>query len=155
MGGVVAGIAVVAVAVLGFFYLRRRRTRPQYAAPPSSFGADDDPFVFSGELQPQRGSIKPPSSDGHHTSSSVPASSMRMYVRVFVSPLRSVRASSCNFFLSSQNPNDPTTFPNLQAASYTPSASPRAIYGPQPGTGNTLANMQVTRPQGYHGLPTV
>jgi len=132
VGGVVAGIAVVAVAVLGFFYLRRRRTRSQYAAPPSSFGADDDTLVFGGEPQPHRGAIKPPSSDDHYTSSSVPASPMRMY-----------------------NPNDPTTFPNLQTASYTPSASPRAIYGPQPGTGNPLANMQVTRPQGYHGLPTV
>ena len=68
MGGIVAGIAVVAVAVLGFFNLRRRRTRPQYAAPPSSFVVEDDPFVFGGVLHPRRGSIKGLSSDGHHTS---------------------------------------------------------------------------------------
>ena len=152
VGGIVAGIAVVAIAVLGFFYLRRRRTRPQYAAPPSSFGAGDD--LFGGGPQPQRESIKGPSSDGHHTSSSVPTPPMRMYVRAFVPPLLSVCASSCNFFPSFQDPNDPTTFPSLQTP-YTPSASPRAIYGPQQDIGSTLVAMQVTRPHGYHCLPTV
>ena len=73
---------------------------------------------------------------------------MRMGVRAFAPLLRSVRASSCDFFLSSQNPN----------ASYAPNASPREVYGPQQGIGDImpwLAATQVTRPQGHHGPPTV
>ena len=96
VGGVVGGIAVIAAAVLGIFYLRRRRTRPAYAAP--SEGA---PSTFDGEplAPPQKGYGMGQSDDGAHTSSLLPASpmSMRVYVRAFVPWLRSVRAS-CKFF---------------------------------------------------------
>src|SRR5260221_7218275 len=153
VGGVVGGIALIAAAVLGIFYLRRRRTRPAYAAP--SEGA---PSPFDGEplAQPQKGYVMGQSDDGTHTSSLLPVSPMnpmRVYVRAFIPSLRSVRAS-CKFFISSQNPNDPTTFPNVQATSntsYTTNDSPTTIYGTQQGAGNT----QVTRPQGNHGLPIV
>lgn len=86
MGGIVAGIAVIAVSAFGFFYLRRRRPGPEYAAPSSTFAADHAPFVFD-ESQPRSGSIEGPSDDGTHASSSIPASpmtSMRVYVRAFV-----------------------------------------------------------------------
>ncbi|KAI0246208.1 hypothetical protein BJV78DRAFT_1256859 [Lactifluus subvellereus] len=47
------------------------------------------------------------------------------------------------------DPNDPTTFPGFQGAGQVHTGVPVAPYG-----GNTLANMQTSRPQGYHGLPT-
>jgi hypothetical protein len=56
-------------------------------------------------------------------------------------------------FFDAQNPNDPSTFPG-QGVPQTP-ATPQ---GPVPslnGTGNSLATMQTSQPQGYHGLPTV
>lgn len=120
MGGVVAAIAIIAVAVLGFFYLQRRRTGPQYAAPSSGYVADHEPFSFDGMPQPQRGSIKGPSDDGHHASSmtsSVPGSpSMRVYVRAFVSFLL-VHSSSCSF---SQSPRTRTTQRHFRASRQLP-----------------------------------
>ncbi|KAF8491362.1 hypothetical protein F5888DRAFT_1736763 [Russula emetica] len=52
------------------------------------------------------------------------------------------------------DPNDPTTFPGYQGALQSPATS----QGPVPshcGTGNSQANVQTSRPQGYHGLPVV
>ena len=120
VGGVVAAIAIIAVAVLGFFYLQRRGTGPQYAAPSSTHVANHESFSFDGVPQPQRGSIKGPSDDGHHASSmssSVPASpSMRVYVRAFVS-FRLVRSSSCSF---SQTPRIRTTQRHFRASRQLP-----------------------------------
>ena len=111
VGGVVAGIAVIGAAVLGIFYLRRRRTTPAYAAP--SEGAPPSPFY--GELQPQKGYMGQ-SDDGTTQTSSLPPATrmtpMRVYVRAFVPSLHSVRAS-CDFFLpESERPNDVSKRPD-------------------------------------------
>ncbi|KAI9452879.1 hypothetical protein BJY52DRAFT_892388 [Lactarius psammicola] len=54
------------------------------------------------------------------------------------------------------NPNDPSTFPEFQSmqTSTVDVHVPIAPYNGGP-NGNTPANMQSMRPQGYHGLPTV
>ncbi|KAI0250334.1 hypothetical protein BJV78DRAFT_1220006 [Lactifluus subvellereus] len=50
------------------------------------------------------------------------------------------------------DPNDPTTFPWFQGAGQVHTKVPVAL---NRDSGKTLTNVQNSRPQGYHGLPTV
>jgi hypothetical protein len=77
VGGAVAGVAVIAVAALAFFYLRQRRGSPQAVSAAS---------VINSASQPRMGEVRQPMSDsGSFTPSSMPASfstTTRLYVRV-------------------------------------------------------------------------
>jgi hypothetical protein len=58
------------------------------------------------------------------------------------------------------DPNDPTTYPGYHSSpTTTPDVDVPNTFANMQQTGglggNTLANMQTSRPQGYHGLPTV
>ncbi len=84
VGGVVAGVAVIAIAVLGFFYLRRRRTK----APTSA-------FVDEGASPPHNDGAErkllDDSTDASLSTSEIQASiaPMRVYVRVSIPSLHS------------------------------------------------------------------
>ena len=157
------GVAVIALAgvAIGFFLRRRRSEAP---APVAS------PVVDA--FQPPMDEVQQPlTMDDGYTASSIPGTigssmpgtplaPMRIYVRASCPIIH--RASMCAHrmrFLT-QNPDDPSTFPVYQGPGYqgvpqTPATPPQ---GPVPslnGTGNYLATMQTSRPQGYHGLPTV
>jgi hypothetical protein len=162
VGGVVV-IAAIAGIAIGFF-LRSRRSEALPPVAPPVVGASQPPMD---EIQ------QPLTMDDGYPASSIsgtigssmhgtPVAPMRFYVRVLCPITR--RASMCAhrmrflihsfFFFDAQNPNDPATFPGYQGVPQTP-ATPQ---GPVPslnGTGNSLATMQTSQPQGYHGLPTV
>ena len=57
--------------------------------------------------------------------------------------------------LYTQDPNDSTTFPGYQAPQHAPEVAAQHPLSPYDGNANTLANMQMSRVQGYSGLPTV
>lgn len=161
MGGVVVIGAIAAIAI--GLSLRSRRSGAQAPVAPPVVGASQPPMD---EIQ------QPLTMDDGYPASSIsgtigssmpgtPVAPMRFYVRVSCQVTR--RASMCahrmrflihSFFFDAQNPNDPSTFPGYQGVPQTP-ATPQ---GPVPslnGTGNSLATMQTSQPQGYHGLPTV
>jgi hypothetical protein len=171
VGGAVGGVVVIALAAVAIvFFLRRRSSDgPAPVAPPAV-----------GAYQPPMDEIQQPLTmdDGFTMASSIPGtigssmpgtpvSPMRIYVRVSC-PITS-RVSVCayrlrflthSFFFDTQDPNDPSTFPGYQTPEYqaVPQAPATPPQGPVPslnGTGNSLATMQTSRPQGYHGLPTV
>ena len=81
-GGVAGGIAAVAIAgVAVFFFLRRRRQRSQ---------ASSTPLTAEQQME-QVQDPPPPSDDGKFAPPSAPETPlapMRLYVRVFVPPLR-------------------------------------------------------------------
>ncbi|KAI0250841.1 hypothetical protein BJV78DRAFT_1154793 [Lactifluus subvellereus] len=98
-GGVIGGVAAIAVAGLAiFFWLRRKRSH----APSAASVADGAPQSLVGEVRP------PGSDDGTHGPSSMPgtpATPMKLY-----------------------DPNDPTTFPGFQGAGQVYTEVPVAPY---------------------------
>jgi len=103
-GGVIAAIAIVALAAFAFYYLRGRGRR----APSAGFIIDPASNeagvqrVMNAQLQPNKEFMKGPSDGGTldlSTMPVLPTSPMKVYVRVF-SCLRCVRAGSF-FFLGS------------------------------------------------------
>jgi len=141
VGGVVGGVAVIALAAIAIvFFLRRRSSdAPAPAAPP-----------IVGAFQPPMDEIQQPLTmdDGYTVSSSIPGTIGSSMPGTPVAPMRIY------------DPNDPSTFPGYQASEYqgVPQTPAMPSQGPVPslnGTGNSLATMQTSRPQGYHGLPTV
>ncbi|KAI9436123.1 hypothetical protein F5148DRAFT_25456 [Russula earlei] len=125
-GGVVGGIAAISIAALAmFFYFRRRGTHE----PSSTTAVGNSSQPYMGQIQPSLAdeeTVVPSSLPG------TPVTPMKLY-----------------------DPNDPTTFPGYQPVAQTLGAPMQVPVAPYVGTGNTLANMQISRPQGYHGLPTV
>ena len=75
MGGVVGGVALIAIAVIGAFYLRWRR--PQ--APSAAFVIDGPSRPYYEPRKPLSDDRTPPSSSTHET----PVSPMRVYVCIF------------------------------------------------------------------------
>jgi len=151
----VGGVAVISLAAIAIFFFRRQR-RPEAPAPvaPSFFGASQPPMD---EIQ------QPLTMDDRYTTSSVPGT--------IGSSIPGTPGATMRIY----DPNDPSTFPGYQGIPQTP-ASPQGTVpsfngyqgvpetptspplGTVPsfnGTGNSLATMQTSRPQGYHGLPTV
>ncbi|KAI9452878.1 hypothetical protein BJY52DRAFT_1291508, partial [Lactarius psammicola] len=127
-GGVAGGVVAVAAIAGILFYFLRRRSPPQ--APSAA-------FVVDGVTPPPSASqhmnqVRPPvSDDGTSYMPGTPVTPMKFY-----------------------DPNDPSTFPGYQSVPSTPDVHvPVAPYDAGL-NGNTLANMQTGRPQGYHGLPT-
>ncbi|KAF8465585.1 hypothetical protein DFH94DRAFT_782747 [Russula ochroleuca] len=132
-GGVVGGVAAISIAVAAiFFFLRRQQPQAPSAAVPGV-----------GPFQPPMDEIQRPLTDNEtytaYTASSVPASSLP---GTPVVPMRLY------------DPSDPTTFPGYQGIPQSP-ATPEGALPSHSGTGNSLATMQTSGPQGYHGLPTV
>ncbi|KAI0250831.1 hypothetical protein BJV78DRAFT_1282904 [Lactifluus subvellereus] len=99
-GGVIGGVAAIAVAGLAIlFWLRRKRSQGSSTA-----------FVVDGAPQPLMGEVRPPGSDdGTYVPSSMPetpATPRKLY-----------------------DPNDPTTFPGFQGAGQLHTEVPVAPYG--------------------------
>jgi hypothetical protein len=141
VGGAVGGVVVIALAAVAIvFFLRRRSSDgPAPVAPPAV-----------GAYQPPMDEIQQPLTmdDGFTMASSIPGTIGSSMPGTPVSPMRIY------------DPNDPSTFPGYQTPEYqaVPQAPATPPQGPVPslnGTGNSLATMQTSRPQGYHGLPTV
>lgn len=135
--------ALIAVAVIVFY--RRRRSR---AAAAESAG------VSASNPQP------PLSDEGTAGPSSLSGSpiKMRLYVRVFEPRMRPL----CHFlpFTSTQDPNDPSTFPGYQGDRHTQDIPPQVTMSSNIISGNTVSNTQTSLPhegraRGYHGLPIV
>ncbi|KAH9973143.1 hypothetical protein BGW80DRAFT_286979 [Lactifluus volemus] len=125
-GGVAGGLVAASAAALILFFLLRRRTAQQ--ALPTA-------VVYGGTPQPLMGQVQsPPADDGAFMPPSLPTT-----------PTTPIRL---------YDPNDPTTFPGYQGTFPTPAAE---VYTEVPNMyiGSTVASTQPSRPQGYHGLPTV
>jgi hypothetical protein len=141
VGGAVGGAAVIALIVLGIVFLRR--PRQSQVAPSAAFMVE--------AARPFNEPPQPPSTVTTPAPSSVPdtpVSTMRLYVRTFV-----ILVGSCSLtFLYTQNPDDSSTYPGYPEAQYVPDVPPLPQNN---GNGNTLANMQMSRPGAYNGLPTV
>ena len=178
VGGVVGGVAVISIAAVAIgFFLRRRRPETGPAVTQPAFGA---PQPHMDEIQQpltMDDSYTASSIPGTIGSSipGTPGAPMRIYVRVSYSVTRC--ASSCAhriqlpYPFDTQDPNDPATYPGYQGVPQTPISPPQGSFyqgspqtpnsppqGAAPsfnGAGNSLATMQTSRPQGYHGLPTV
>jgi hypothetical protein len=148
VGGAVGGVAVIAVGAIVIILLLRRQ-RPQAPAPvatsmaPPGIGASQRPME---EIQ------QPLTMDDAYTASIPGSSSMPG------TPVTPLAPASPATPMRLYDPNDPTTFPGgYQGVPQSP-AMPMAAQGSVPslnGTGNSLATMQTSRQQGYHGLPTV
>ncbi|KAH9973136.1 hypothetical protein BGW80DRAFT_286870 [Lactifluus volemus] len=125
-GGVAGGlVAVSAAALIIFFFLWRRR--PQLGQHTAA--------VYGGTPQPVMGQVQSsPPDDGAFVPPSLP-----------ITPTTPIKL---------YDPNDPTTFPGYQGTIPAPAAG---VYTEVPNmyTGSTLASTQASRPQGYHGFPTV
>ncbi|KAI0246197.1 hypothetical protein BJV78DRAFT_1286662 [Lactifluus subvellereus] len=123
--GAIAGGVVGGVAAIGVAGLAIFWLRRKRPQAPSAA------FMVDGAPQPLR--LRPPGSDdgtyGPSSMPGTPATPMKFY-----------------------DPNDPTTFPGFQGAGQVHTEVPVVPY-----SGNTppVANMQISRPQGYHGFPTV
>jgi len=145
VGGAVGGTVVIAIAVVGVFFLRRK---PPNRSSPA--------FVIDIPSQPHRESQKALSDDGNHTRSSTigtPIVPMRLYVRILRPHiLRCVLA--CSFILPVQDPNDTTTFPGYRESLHAPYGSAQPPFSQHSGTGNTMANMHVSRPHEYNNMAT-
>ncbi|KAH9054540.1 hypothetical protein EDB87DRAFT_1580479 [Lactarius vividus] len=131
-GGVAGGVVAVAAVVGLLFFFLRRRPHPQ--APSAAFvvdGATPPPSAAQHMSQVQQ--VQMNADDGTSYVPGTPVTPMKFY-----------------------DPNDPSTYPGYQSV---PSSTPdvHVPVAPYEGSlnGNTLASMQTTRPQGYHGLPTV
>jgi hypothetical protein len=171
VGGAVGGVVVISLAAIAIvFFLRRRSSEAPAPVAPPVVGAYQPPMD---EIQ------RPLTMDDGYAASSIPGtvgssvpgtpvSPMRIYVRVSC-PI-TCRAAMCahrmRFLIlccccfDTQDPNDSSTFPGYQGPGYqgVPQSPATPLQGPVPslnGTGNSLATMQTSRPQGYHGLPTV
>jgi hypothetical protein len=72
---------------------------------------------------------------------------MKPYVCVSTPPSRCLYVLNPSYV---QDPNDPTTFPWFQGTGQVHTEVPVVRH-----SGSTVANMQTSRPQGYHGWPTV
>jgi hypothetical protein len=142
VGGAVGGVVVIALAAIaiGFFMRSRRSKAPAPVAPP---------FVGAYQPPPAMDEIQQPlTMDDGYTMSSNPGTIGSSMPGTPVTQMRIY------------NPNDPSTFPGYQGSGYQglPQSPAMPPEGPVPslnGTGNSLATMQTSRPQGYHGLPTV
>ena len=80
-GASVGGVAVIAIAVLGIFYLRRQPPK----APSAAFMTDGVPKPHNESIRPLTEDVTPASSMMLHT----PVSTMRVYVCIFVLSFRS------------------------------------------------------------------
>ncbi|KAH9005416.1 hypothetical protein EDB86DRAFT_1441566 [Lactarius hatsudake] len=130
-GGVAGGVVAVAAVVGLLFFFLRRRPRPQ--APSAAFVVDGTtPPPSAGQHMSQVHQVQMHSDDGNSYVPGTPVTPMKFY-----------------------DPNDPSTYPGYQSVPSTPDV--QVPVAPYEGSlnGNTLASMQTTRPQGYHGLPTV
>jgi hypothetical protein len=180
VGGVVGGVAVISLAAIAIFFFRRQR-RPEAPAPvaPSVFGASQPPMDEVQQPLTMDDRYTTSSFPGTIGSSipGTPGATMRIYVSVSCRCASMCRVRS-SYPFDTQDPNDPSTFPGYQGIPQTP-ASPQGTvpsfngyqgvpetptspplgivpsFNGTNGTGNSLATMQTSRPQGYHGLPTV
>ncbi|KAH9169670.1 hypothetical protein EDB89DRAFT_1449003 [Lactarius sanguifluus] len=130
-GGVAGGVVAVAAVVGLLFFFLRRRPRPQ--APSAAFVVDGaTPPPSATQHMSQVHQVQMHSDDGTTYVPGTPITPMKFY-----------------------DPSDPSTYPGYQSVPSTPDV--HVPVAPYEGSlnGNTLANMQTARPQGYHGLPTV
>jgi hypothetical protein len=157
VGGVVALSLVIAI---GFFLRQRRPEAPVPVAPP----------VVGASQLPMDEIRQPLTEDNGYTTSSTstPGTIGSFMPGTHVAPMRNVRVScqigsmrahrmrflAHSFYFDTQDSNYPSTFPGYQGIPQTP-ATPQGAVQSFNGTGNSLATMQTSRQQGYHGLPTV
>jgi len=163
VGGIVGGVVAISLAIIAIgLFLRRRRLEVPVTATPPAVGAAQPPMD---EIQ------QPLTIDDGYTASSIGSSilgtPMAPMRNVRVSCPISLRASMCTsthrmrflvhsfFFFDTQDPNYPSTFTGYQGVPQTPAAPPPGALPSLNGSGNSLATMQTSRLQGYHGFPTV
>ena len=93
MGGVVAAVVIIAIAIFGVIYMRRRQRRNSPYGVSSVTAPLSAPLVLDGELPTHSGARRAMSEDGTIASSSMPpdspvtATSMRIYVRTSCLPV--------------------------------------------------------------------
>ena len=143
-GGVVGALAVVSIAVVAIFYLRRRSRVP--SAGSAGFGA----------FQSHMDEVPRPLSDGGTVGPSSPSIMTKFSVRVSRSPRCTFLSSwtTVLFQYTRDVPNDQSTFQWY--------AGPHSVDVPRPGSvsshigsGSNLTHIRTSLPQtrGYHGLP--
>jgi hypothetical protein len=158
----VGGVAAISLIIAIGFFLRRRRREAPIPVAPSVAGASQPPMD---EVQ------QPLTMHDGYTASSIPSSIGSSMPGTPVAPIWNVRvscpisrrASMCTHcmrflaysFFDTQDPNYPSTFLGYQGVPQTPAMPSQGAVPSLNGTGNSLATMQTSRPQGYHGFPTV
>ncbi len=162
VGGAAGGVATISlVAIVISLYLRRRRREASAPVAPPAVGASQVPMD---EIQPLTVDGYASSTPGTIGSLSAPGTSLvPMSSNVRVSCPISHRTSACahrmrflaHSFFGTQDLNYPPTFPGYQGVPQTPAASPQGAVPSLNGSTNSLATMQTSRQQGYHGLLTV
>jgi hypothetical protein len=164
IGGAVGGVVAISLVIaIGFFLRRRRPEVPGTGAPPTA-GASRPPMD---EIQ------RPLTMHDGYTTSSIPVTVGSSMPGTPATPMRDVRVSHpisrrahiCAhrmrflahsfFFFDTQDPNYPSTLPGYQGVPQTPITPPQGAIPSHNETGNSLATMQTSLPQGYHGLPIV
>jgi hypothetical protein len=163
----VGGVGTISLVVIAIgFFLRRRRRRALAPAALPVVGASQLPMdEIQHPLTMNDGSSS--SIPGTIASSSMHGTPTALMGNVRVSCPISHRASMCAhrmrflarsyfffFFFDTQDSNYLSTFPAYQGVPQTPT-TPQGPVPPPNGTGNSLATMQTSRQQGYHGFPTV
>ncbi|KAF8495485.1 hypothetical protein F5888DRAFT_1711245 [Russula emetica] len=135
VGGAVGGVATIGLVVIaiGFFLRRRRRGALALVAPPV-VGASQPPMD---EIQ------QPLTMDDGYAASSIPGT------------IGSPSMPGTPIAPMGNDPNYSSTFPVYQGVPQTPATPPQGAVPSLNGTGNSLATMQTSRQQGYHGLPIV
>ena len=152
VGGVVGGVAAISIAVAAiFFFMRRERTQAPIAATPAVGVSQPPPME---EIQ------QPLADDSTYAGSTMPGTPvipMKLYVCLFFR-VHSAFSFLCMLmsatFFDTQDPSDPTTYPGYQGVPQSPD-TPQGFAPSLNGNTNSLATMQTSRTQGYHGLPTV
>lgn len=159
IGGAVSAVVIISLLAIaiGFFLRRRRRNAPSSVAPP----------VVGASQPPVDETQQPLTMAGGHSASSIPGTIGSLSTpETPVVPMMNVRVSCSTcahcmrflthpFFFLIQDPNYLTTLPGYQGVPQTPATPSQGTALSHNGTGNSLATLQTSRQQGYHGFPTV